>query len=617
MATSRRRFVQSTAGLLAAGGAAGAPAPVKAPAAARQLSREDVEAEIRRRADHYLGQRRLVVDYYRIRRQLAYPLPVTSLSIPEMPVPGIPGYPWATWLTWELEERIDSLGWSAEWFGRQDCARAAARDLEALTAWPKYCQYPNPDLSSGHAARMLWTAYTKWRWPAEPLRKAIRAAAARHVEELVPLGDQYYGQLRTKEDFLALPEPHRKLPNIPLIGTAGAALTAQIAGHPAAAALNERLMAILGAIFELRPKGYAEAVAYDGYILDFVAPWLETLPDAQRRRILDHPSLRHYLEQAYMLAAPGALEQVAQLADVEPREMPFHYSAQARLAALQTDPVRSWYLRRWPVGWIRSGALGALRPVVAKLEGAAPPAGALNAHYANVLRTGWEKEDLAVAVSCTTSQASHLPPDNGTLVIGTRGRWIISDPGYQQYMRDAEREFTVGPTAHNYPVISGVMQDKKQPRMVTLDKAAPDLPRTAVELAACYPASAGVDSVLRTVWLSGRNGVVVADQVRSAANRKLDYHWHGHPDASWWARDGAVLVHLPDTDLWIATPQARLTDAGIVRHAGSRGQLTLGAEIFPAPPVVWWVFALGDAPPVIEPLQGGRGLRAMGREFLL
>jgi hypothetical protein len=29
------------------------------------------------------------------------------------------------------------------------------------------------------------------------------------------------------------------------------------------------------------------------------------------------------------------------------------------------------------------------------------------------------------------------------------------------------------------------------------------------------------------------------------------------------------------------------------------------------------LFALGDTPPVIEPLQGGRGLRALGREFLL
>ena len=390
MKSSRRGFVQSAAGVWAAGGLAGAQAP-RRPARAEEalLGREAVEGEIRRRAEHYLKQRRLVVNYYRIRRQVAYPLPVRDLSLQEIPVPGVGNYPWATWMTWELEERVNSLGWAAEWFGRQDCARAAARDLEALAAFPRYCQYAQPDLSSGHAGRILWTAYTKWRWPGQALRQSIKEACARHVAEVLPHGDKYYAGLRTKQDFLALPQPSSKLPNIPLIGTVTTALTAHVAGHPALPALHDRLLAIMGAILDLRPKGYAEAVAYDGYILDFVACWLEILPAARRQEILAHPSLRHYLEQAYILSVPGRLELLAELADVEPREMPYHYAAQARLARFGTDPVQSWYLRRWPVGWIHAGALGELRPVVEKLSGAAPPpAGALDAHYAKVLRTG-------------------------------------------------------------------------------------------------------------------------------------------------------------------------------------------------------------------------------------
>ena len=38
-----------------------------------------IESEIRRRAEHYLPLTHLFVDYYRIRRRLAYPLPVREL----------------------------------------------------------------------------------------------------------------------------------------------------------------------------------------------------------------------------------------------------------------------------------------------------------------------------------------------------------------------------------------------------------------------------------------------------------------------------------------------------------------------------------------------------------
>ena len=139
------------------------------------LSRESIEAEIRPRAEGWLGQRYLVVDYYRIRRQLAYQIPVESLSVPSVPVPTISDYPWATWMMWALEERVNSLGWAAEWTGDTEFARSAARDLEALSTWPKYCQYKQPDLSSGHAGRLLWTAFTKWRWPDAALRQKMRA----------------------------------------------------------------------------------------------------------------------------------------------------------------------------------------------------------------------------------------------------------------------------------------------------------------------------------------------------------------------------------------------------------------------------------------------------------
>lgn len=605
--TSRREFLLATGGACAlARGVSASPV---------DSSRAGIEAEIRRRAEDYQSQRYLVVDYYRIRRKLAYPLPVESLSIPSVPVPSISDYPWPIWMLWELEERVNSLGWAAEWFKNKEFAQTASRDIEALTGWPRYRQYRQPDLSSGHAGRLLWIGFTKWPWVSGPLREKVRAACRRHVDEVLPESDRHFGQIRSKQDLLALPSPYGKLHNIPLIGTVGAALTASVANHPAASHLNQLVRAIFGAILDLRAKGFTEGVGYDGYVLDFIADWLEVLPAGERQEILAHPNLKQYLEESYMLAAPGAMERVAELSDVEPKEMPFHFSAQAKLEHFQRDSTRAWFLRRWKLDWVRSDALGALHPLVDRLRGEAPEPGALNAHYAAVLRTGWEDKDLAVAISCTNSPMGHLQSDNGTLVIGTRGQWIISDPGYQQYMRGIEREFTLGPAAHNYPVINGIQQDKKQPRLLLLNRVEPGVFQAKLELAACYPAEAKVRSLVRNTWLNSQSCVIVADLIEADGVQKLTYHWHGNPEAAWWSRDGWILIHMRDANLWLTSPQARLSDANIQRLPGSRGQLTVVADADPASLVIWWAFAIMDTPPRVEPVAGGRGIQILGKRF--
>ena len=229
------------------------------------------EAEIRRRAHACLQQRRLEVDYYRIGRRISYPLPVPSLSVPDIPVPGIADYPWTIWLLWTLEQRILSLGWAAEWFEDEAARQAAAADLAALAQWPEYRQYARPDLSSAHAARILWTASTRWRWVAEDLRRSLREACRRHVESVLPQSDLIYGSVSTHDDILRSNARYALLQNIPMIGTIGAAITAGAIGHPAAGRLNERVKALFEAALDLRAEGVGEAVAYDGYVLDFVA----------------------------------------------------------------------------------------------------------------------------------------------------------------------------------------------------------------------------------------------------------------------------------------------------------------------------------------------------------
>lgn len=568
-----------------------------------------IEAEIQRRAAWHVRQKRLVVDYYRIRRMLAYPLPARSLAIPSMVVPSINGYPWVTWMLWALEERIYSLGWAGEWSGEQRFIEAASRDLEGLAQFPQYCEASQPDLATGHAGRLLWVAGREWKWVSAALKAKLRAACARHIAELLPKVDAHFGPVRSKQDLQPVAPLYRKLHNIPLIGTIGTALAANVIGHAEAGRLNALIGAIFETILDVRKDGYTEAAAYDGYILDFIGDWLQTLPATERNRLLDHPRMNDALEESYRLSAPGSMAQLAELADVEPRQMPFHQAAQVKLARWRPTPVRNWLLASWPVDWMRADGLGRLRPLATKPQGRAPVEPAADAHYAVVLRSGWSAQDVAVAMSSTNSPSGHLPPDNGTIVIGTAGEWILADPGYQQYMGGEERVFTLGPKAHNAPLIGGLAPNAKKAHIVELKPG-----RATLDLSECYPAKAAVEAVRRNVWLAAKGLVVVADELRLREPASVQYHWHGHAKASWWADGGAVLVSLENHELWIATPHKSLDLDAVSLLPGSRGPLTAEAE-FPTPPgVVWWVFSLGAKPAMtLDPT--GCKLTIAGQDF--
>ncbi|MFH1738264.1 MAG: heparinase II/III family protein [bacterium] len=569
---------------------------------AGHLRIKEIENEIERRANRYLSQKHLVVDYYRIGRTVAYPLPIKSTSIPEFPVPDIDNYPWATWMTWELEERVNCLGWVGEWLNRDGARKAVSLDLAALADWPSYRQYNSPDLCLGHAARILCLSYRRWNWLGVDLKQKIRDAFRRIVADVYPLFLEKYGVYCRKEDLLNAENPNRIVHNIPMIGSFGLAFAATMIDNSPVAEINERLLVLLEALFELRKDGHSEAVAYDGYMLDFVADWLSILSEEQRESVLRNSQLKGYLEESYMLGAPGNAAEVAELSDVEPKEMPFHISAQAKLQTLAPDPVRAWHLTRWRIDWMRADCLAALHFMAGSLNGEIPPAGALDAQYAGVLRTGWQSDDLAVAVSYAKSPLSHTHYDGGSLVIGTEGCWFITDPGYQQYMKDAEREFTLGITAHNAPVINGNAQSKKAGRLLRLTNHEEDLLECVVDITNNYDAKCTVTSAVRTVILVKNKGVAVADRVRGTNIENITYHWHGHKDAAWWVENGWAMLLLGRRTLWFGSPQARvpITTADITRLPGSRGQLTLTADVRLDGPVIWWLFAFAESPPAYE-----------------
>ncbi len=589
----------------------------RAPDAA--MTRQTIEAEMRARASRYLEQKQLVVDYYRIGRRLAFPLAFQKIPEPGLPVPGIPDYPWEIWLAWELEERINSLGWAAEWFDDRAARAAASRELEALTRWPEFTPGRRLDLCLGHTARILWQAYTQWDWLETSRKDEIGRSLDRLVAQSTPWIDGRYGATRQAREMLSSKEPQTLVHNIPFIGLIGVSLAANARNDEAAGPVNQRVEALLEVLTTLRRQGYSEAVAYDGYLLDFVADWIASLPPAARKDVLRRFDFSGFLRESCMLGAPRDITQVAEIGDVEPRHMPFHVSAQARLQKLQPDPLRAWYLSQCRPTILRADALACLRGFADSLpaEAKAPRGGIADAHYARVLRSGWGPGDLATAVSAGVSPAGHIHFDYGTITIGTAGRWIIADPGYQQYMPGEEREFTLGPAAHNVPVLNGKAQAFKSGKILDQREEGSDVLRLSLDMTACYPAEVGARRVMRTIWSMSNRLVAVADRIDAAGLETISYHWHGCPEAAWRVDSNWAMIHVePATSLWLTSPSFTISDAAIERLPGSRGQLTLSVKR-PAAPVIWWIFSLSDAPPAVDSDPSGRWIQVSGKRFRL
>ena len=125
----------------------------------------------------------------------------------------------------------------------------------------------------------------------------------------------------------------------------------------------------------------------------------------------------------------------------------------------------------------------------------------------------------------------------------------------------------------------------------------------------------GATLVSRTIWLCGRNLAVVADQIEGPGIETVAYHWHGDPGAAWRIENGWALLYTePSAMLWFGSPSLTISEAGLDRLPGSRGQLTLSTQ-GKAAPVIWWVFSLSESRPAVELDPDGRSLTVSGRRF--
>lgn len=583
--------------------------------------------ELTKRLELLKNNKQLAFSCYRIRRNWSLALPLTSLPNLELQIRGFSQpYPWQIWCLWALEERLYVLGGAGTFLKDQEARELSVRDLEALAQWPQYTVANKLDLPYGHAVNLMTIALRDWTWLPESTQQTLRQALHRAVDEgvlLVPLAVQ---ELASVEDLLSKSSPHHHLHNIPLIAQAALASAAEVISHPKRDELSKRFLLLLQARLDLYYQGLTEGISYDGYLYNFALGWLSTQSKSIIERIAHHPAMLDLEKQAYGLACPGHVAKSAEVGDVEPVEMPFVWSALIRLQQWVFSETREALLHAVPVEWLRADALWlclqqhkqqlsldhnyltSFEESVRREELTVPLV--QQNTVAVTLATGLMKSDLSVVVSLCQSPMNHIQADTGNLLIGHAGYWWITDSGYQQYLKTSEREFTLGPQAHNTPVINGYGQSYKVGQLLYAGDA-----YVVVDLTSCYPESAQVETVIRTLWRIGREQVVVCDTVVAVSEAWVAYHWHADAEAYWGEHSGAVSLYLPSAGrvMWIQSGQQSLSLAQQHRLRGSRGQGTLQTTQPSSVTHHWWCFSFAETPTEFQ----ASGLRArLGTAYL-
>jgi hypothetical protein len=529
-------------------------------------------------------------------------------------------YIWHVWFSWVVEERINALGWWAEVSGDESVRARVREEVLSIARWPKHfggnAGGPEftPGLGMSHLLRMMLNARRNWAWLGEEVGAEIVRACARAVETKKPWMQGIVKTYQDAEQIRAFDVVKQAeiTKNIPVIGAGMLAMAAEAAretvGEEMVETLRRHFLAMQRIRLDLVVAGHTEAIAYDGYVMDFMADWLATVPAGSEfaRTFSQHQAVKKQLAMPAELAAPGDVLNVANLSDVEPKEMTFYVTGAAKMGRLfGLDRDTAWFLGRCRLDWLRAEALGLMHGMEDKLM-EAPAAGARKGSYTVSLRSGYAEEDLAVVMAAGRSVMHHIHQDIGSIVIGHRGVWLLADPGYQQYLQRREREFTLNARAHNCPVINGLMQEERGKAVVLGAEAVGDgIWRMGVDMAPSYGPQAKVTAARRWVWLKGAEAVVVCDVIEGAVE-KVEYTWHGLPEAGWWAEGGKALIEHAGAELWMSCSRVALQQEMIDRRPGSRGHLSLTAEVNGDGKrvVCWWGFGLGK--PVDWKVEGER-----------
>ncbi|MBS2969835.1 heparinase II/III family protein [Metabacillus sp. KIGAM252] len=142
------------------------------------------------------------------------------------------------------------------------------------------------------------------------------------------------------------------------------------------------------------------------------------------------------------------------------------------------------------------------------------------------MRTGWGKEDSVLSFTSSRSARDHNHFDQNSVILNAGGEWLLTDPGYQDYVPGPGNDFTTGTIGHNSLLVNGKGQSLRGGGAIVKHAAKDGWGRVTGEAAKSY--GGRINGFRRTLIFSEKHGIyLIWDQTeKKNKHDRLTYLFH-------------------------------------------------------------------------------------------
>ncbi|WP_157929340.1 heparinase II/III domain-containing protein [Paenibacillus ihbetae] len=398
------------------------------------------------RAAGYLNETGFTVHYPSISQEWHVSLP---LEEPE-PTPDPQGYtdfPYWTMYARAIEERLIVLSTVYIVTGKVDYAEKARGYLLALASYGKWYEFDHRgaegNLSNAHFLIGVSAAYDAIRdIITEGERLRIRdAILSKGLQPLaIDIGN------RDRHNIVAAKHVAMMF---------GAAAIADEVPY-AAKYLQASLDYLTGYLDFKLNSGETEGFLYDQVAARHV--WMAA--DLYRRMtgnadLVNHPYLAEELPERLLHFLSPVVNTFPNFSDSF-YKLDIAY-VMAMTASHHAHPAAGWYMRRYEAE--HPAALLYLKEETLSINPEAYYQGAVSAVFQPVgwaaLRSGWGRGDHLLCFTSSPSAKDHNHRDQNQIMLNVGGEWLLTGPGYQDYVPGPRADYTIGTIGHNSLLVNG------------------------------------------------------------------------------------------------------------------------------------------------------------------
>ncbi|WP_062106851.1 heparinase II/III domain-containing protein [Bacillus niameyensis] len=404
-----------------------------------EIANADTPPQLLAQAKRFLTETEFQVSYPMINYQLTVSLPLQQLAT--LPEPkGYVDFPYWTMYSRAIEERITVLGKAYGLTKKREYGEKVKEYILALARFERWFEFPHRgaegNLSNAHFTLAMASGYD-----------AIFDLLDEQEKDIVQTAILEKGLHPFEIDF-DNKDSHNIIASKRVAMLVGAlAILEEKEVEPYFTNAYEYLLAYLD---ERLVSPENEGLLYTKVAAQHILLAADTLHRATGDgSLIAHPYFKEFLPELFLFMLGNS--ETASFANFSDSfySLDIDYMM-SMIAKKNQHPVASWYVQNFS-----NEKEHRVESIPPDLYYASQKSQVFPTIGWTSFRNGWSKKSHLLAFLSSESAKDHNHFDQNNFILHTDGEWLITNPGYQDYVAGPRREFTLGTIGHNSMLVNG------------------------------------------------------------------------------------------------------------------------------------------------------------------